>query len=224
MSQLSIDEQQTPPKGTPLQSPPPVSSQGSRRAASPAGTAVAEESPRRASLNGVHLNSSSPASTPGGPSKMSSDVATLQRQVASLQAELAASNGRLQMWEDCMRQLANSVLLSPEMTDMYKTTCVELIHEALSSVESVQRAAQATRAPRTRARTRTHARASARTRPRTRPRARAPPSGPARRVCGLLLPVGRGGGAAARPAPVDLDGLLRVERLLEAVMDRAGDL
>jgi len=38
-----------------------------------------------------------------------------------------------------MRQLANSVLLSPEMTDMYKTTCVELIHEALSSVESVQR-------------------------------------------------------------------------------------
>ena len=70
---------------------------------------------------------------------MSSDVATLQRQVASLQAELAASNGRLQMWEDCMRQLANSVLLSPEMTDMYKTTCVELIHEALSSVESVRK-------------------------------------------------------------------------------------
>ena len=123
-----------------------------------------------------------------------------------------------------MRQLANSVLLSPEMTDMYKTTCVELIHEALSSVESVQRAAQATRAPRTRARTRTHARASARTRPRTHPRTCAPPSGPARRVCGLLLPVGRGGGAAARAAQVDLDGLLRVERLLEAVMDRAGDL
>lgn len=100
---------------------------------------MAEESPRRASLNGVHLDINSPASTPGGPSKMSSDVATLQRQVATLQAELAASNGRLQMWEDCMRQLANSVLLSPEMTDMYKTTCVELIHEALSSVESVQR-------------------------------------------------------------------------------------
>jgi len=74
----------------------------------------------------------------------SSDVATLQQQVATLQAELTASNGRLQMWEDCMRQLANSVLLSPEMTDMYKTTCVELIHEALSSVESVQRSCMRT--------------------------------------------------------------------------------
>ena len=76
----------------------------------------------------------------------SSDVATLQQQVATLQAELSASNGRLQMWEDCMRQLANSVLLSPEMTDMYKTTCVELIHEALSSVESVQRTHRASHA------------------------------------------------------------------------------
>lgn len=87
------------------------------------------------------MYSNSPASTPGGPSKMplSSDVTTLQQQVATLQAELIASNGWLQMWEDCMRQLANSVLLSPEMTDMYKTTCVELIHEALSSVESVHR-------------------------------------------------------------------------------------
>ena len=93
----------------------------------------------------------------------SSDVATLQQQVATLQAELTASNGRLQMWEDCMRQLANSVLLSPEMTDMYKTTCVELIHEALSSVESVQRTAQP-HAHRTRARTcAPHARTNMRT-------------------------------------------------------------
>ena len=169
IAQLQIEEQKTPPRGTPLQSPAPVSTQGSRRTATPAGTPLVEESPRRASSNGVHVYSASPASTPGGPSKMppSSDVATLQQQVATLQAELTASNGRLQMWEDCMRQLANSVLLSPEMTDMYKTTCVELIHEALSSVESVQHthAPRKPRAHRTRAHTRArmHARALTRT-------------------------------------------------------------
>ena len=189
IAQLQIDEQKTPPRGTPLQSPAPVSTQGSRRTATPAGTPLVEQSPRRASSNGVHVYSASPASTPGGPSKMppSSDVATLQQQVATLQAELSASKGRLQMWEDCMRQLANSVLLSPEMTDMYKTTCVELIHEALSSVESVQHthAPRKPRAHRTRAHTRarmharalththacTHARMHARTHARARTRA-----------------------------------------------------
>ena len=173
IAQLQIDEQKTPPRGAPLQSPAPVSTQGSRRTATPAGTPLVEASPRRASSNGVHLYSASPASTPGGPSKMppSSDVATLQQQVATLQAELSASKGRLQMWEDCMRQLANSVLLSPEMTDMYKTTCVELIHEALSSVESVQH----THAPRNHARTahaRTHAHACTHAHSRTRTHAR----------------------------------------------------
>ena len=97
IAQLQIDEEKTPPRGTPLQSPTPVSTQGSRRTATPAGTPLVEESPRRASSNGVHMYSNSPASTPGGPSKMplSSDVTTLQQQVATLQAELIASNGRL---------------------------------------------------------------------------------------------------------------------------------
>ena len=38
-----------------------------------------------------------------------------------------------------MRQLANSVMLSPEMNDMYKETCKALLQDALSSVEQVQR-------------------------------------------------------------------------------------
>ena len=143
VADLQIDEQTTPKRGTPQHwSSTPERSQG--RTATPSGTPRAEGSPLTPALNGAHK----PASTPGGPSKtpLSSDVATLQQQVATLQGELTASNGRLQMWEDCMRQLANSVLLSPEMTDMYKTSCVELIHEALSSVESVCAAQNCTRA------------------------------------------------------------------------------
>ena len=76
----------------------------------------------------------------GGPSvEMSSDVHVLQQQVAALRAELADTHVRVGHWEECMRQLANSVMLSPEMNDMYKETCKALLQDALSSVEQVQR-------------------------------------------------------------------------------------
>lgn len=81
----------------------------------------------------------------GGPSPnaagaaASEDVDTLQKQVAGLRAELRASRKMISMWEDCMSQLAYSVMLSPDMNDLYKQTCTRMLRDALSSVEQVQR-------------------------------------------------------------------------------------
>tara|TARA_B110001452_G_C15174399_1_gene408100 strand:+ start:111 stop:980 length:870 start_codon:yes stop_codon:yes gene_type:complete len=83
------------------------------------------------------------AATLGGSGPKAAVAATpedvLQQQLAAMQAELCASRKMIGMWEDCMRQLAYSVMLSPDMNDIYKQTCTQMLRDALSSVEQVQR-------------------------------------------------------------------------------------
>eukprot|EP00965_Chrysotila_dentata_P254151 6211779-Pleurochrysis_carterae.AAC.2 len=81
------------------------------------------------------------------------DTAALQRQssvfqrhaaqntsvvVEMLQEQLAAANAKIAMWERCMQQMMNCVMLSPDMNDMYKEECAALIQQALSSLEQIE--------------------------------------------------------------------------------------
>jgi len=65
------------------------------------------------------------------------DVTALQEQVAALQAELKAKNDKIAAWEQCMTELFHSVMLSPEMNEIYKGECTELVRQALASVEQI---------------------------------------------------------------------------------------
>jgi len=65
-------------------------------------------------------------------------IAALRQQVAELQSRLRASEARSAMWEECMQQLCHCVLLSPDMNDMYKDYCSELLRDALGTVEQIQ--------------------------------------------------------------------------------------
>ena len=61
----------------------------------------------------------------------------LQKQVLDLQEQLRASEAKVGMWEECMQQLMHSLLLSPDMNDMYKSVCVELLQEVPSLVSAL---------------------------------------------------------------------------------------
>jgi len=64
-------------------------------------------------------------------------VAALRQQVAELQSRLRASEAKVAMWEECMQQLCHCVLLSPDMNDMYKDYCSELLRDALGTVDQI---------------------------------------------------------------------------------------
>ena len=44
---------------------------------------------------------------------------------------------KVSMWEECMRTLVYCVMLSPEMNDIYKQECVDLLQNTLVGVEQV---------------------------------------------------------------------------------------
>lgn len=67
-----------------------------------------------------------------------SQVASLRQEVARLHLLLQASEAKVGMWEECMQQLVHSVMLSPDMNDMYKTECSALLRDALKGVEQIQ--------------------------------------------------------------------------------------
>ena len=90
-------------------------------------------------LNGLKAATLGGSGTKAAVAAAPEDVDMLQQQLAAMQAELCASRKMIGMWEDCMRQLAYSVMLSPDMNDIYKQTCTQMLRDALSSVEQVQR-------------------------------------------------------------------------------------
>lgn len=59
-------------------------------------------------------------------------VIALQKQVATLQEQLRASESKIAMWEECIQQLVYCLLLSPDMNEVYKTECVDLLREVSS--------------------------------------------------------------------------------------------
>ena len=46
-------------------------------------------------------------------------VAALRQEVARLQLLLQVSEAKVAMWEECMQTFLHSVMLSPEMNDIY---------------------------------------------------------------------------------------------------------
>ena len=66
-------------------------------------------------------------------------IAALRQQVAELQSRLRASEARSAMWEECMQQLCHCVLLSPDMNDMYKDYCSELLRDVRSALRRARR-------------------------------------------------------------------------------------
>ena len=54
------------------------------------------------------------------------------RQVETLTEQLSAAHAKIAMWEQCMQQFLNCVMLSPDMNDMYKDECSALIQQAWS--------------------------------------------------------------------------------------------
>ena len=58
--------------------------------------------------------------------------------IAMLREQLAAAQGRASMWEQCMSAFTNSILLSPEMNDIYKEMCSSMLTTALQSVDAIQ--------------------------------------------------------------------------------------
>jgi len=59
--------------------------------------------------------------------------------VLALRTQLRDSESKVAMWEECMQQLIHCMLLSPDMNDMYKTETVEVLREALQSVEQIEK-------------------------------------------------------------------------------------
>lgn len=58
--------------------------------------------------------------------------------IAMLREQLAAAQSKVSMWERCMTQFMNSMLLSPDMNDMYKEMCSDMLKQALQTVEQIQ--------------------------------------------------------------------------------------
>mgnify|MGYP001494469994 CR=1 FL=1 len=59
-------------------------------------------------------------------------------QMRRAQAQVRAMEAKVSMWEECMRTLVYCVMLSPEMNDIYKQECVDLLQNTLVGVEQVQ--------------------------------------------------------------------------------------
>jgi len=76
-------------------------------------------------------------SSPAESEHESVEVVALRKKVAGLQDRLAAANAKVGMWERFMQQMLGCVILSPDMNEMYKTECSELIRQALASVEQI---------------------------------------------------------------------------------------
>ena len=66
-----------------------------------------------------------------------SELQQLQAALAAAQAQVRAMEAKVSMWEECMRTLVYCVMLSPDMNDIYKQECVELLQNTLVGVEQV---------------------------------------------------------------------------------------
>lgn len=97
-----------------------------------------EQSPARASFSASSAGSESANARRPKPGEAVLDVATssdpravaaLRQQVAELQSRLRASEAKVAMWEECMQNMCHCVLLSPDMNDMYKDYCSDLLRE-----------------------------------------------------------------------------------------------
>ena len=65
-------------------------------------------------------------------------VVALRQEVARLQLLLQVSEAKVAMWEECMQTFLHSVMLSPEMNDIYKDECTRILRTTLSGVEQIQ--------------------------------------------------------------------------------------
>ncbi|EOD28160.1 hypothetical protein EMIHUDRAFT_457032 [Emiliania huxleyi CCMP1516] len=67
------------------------------------------------------------------------ELAALRQQVAMLESRLREADRTRQMWEACMTTLVGSILLGPEMNEMYKQECSSLLSQALVGLEQIDR-------------------------------------------------------------------------------------
>jgi len=65
-------------------------------------------------------------------------VTALRQEVARLQLLLQVSEAKVAMWEECMQTFLHSVMLSPEMNDIYKDECTRILRSTLGGVEQIQ--------------------------------------------------------------------------------------
>jgi hypothetical protein len=107
----------SPEKGTLFDVDPPPSASETN--------ALASDNMSNASTPRAQTDSSLTKDEPSG----LDDLQKLQKQVFDLQELLRASEAKVAMWEECMQTLMHSMLLSPDMNDMYKTVCVDLLQE-----------------------------------------------------------------------------------------------
>lgn len=114
--------------------------------ASPAHSAQSSRASSAQTSQIAHLLPASPATTPRSPAKGDvhaddgdvGSAAALRARVAALEARLQLADARNAMWEECMRALVGSVLLGPEMNQMYRDFASELMSDALGSLEQIQ--------------------------------------------------------------------------------------
>ena len=72
------------------------------------------------------------------PKQSKTKAQRLEERIALLERNLDAANQKNAMWEQCMRALVGCVLLGPEMNQVYRDFCSELMRDALGSVEQIQ--------------------------------------------------------------------------------------
>lgn len=60
-------------------------------------------------------------------SSVKAQIATLRREVAELKERLQVTEAKVAMWEECMQQMVHCVILSPDMNDMYKSECAQIL-------------------------------------------------------------------------------------------------
>ncbi len=94
-----------------------------------------QPSPQRASLSESLDGSTHNGSTHEPPDGGHSELEQLQAALAAAQAQVRAMEAKVSMWEECMRTLVYCVMLSPEMNDIYKQECVDLLQNTLVGVE-----------------------------------------------------------------------------------------
>ena len=115
-------------------SPAPSSSLGSSLPGTPS-------VPRTPSMPGDSpspmLNGLNGVAAGGGPEAEQRMIAALRQQVAELQSRLRLSEAKVAMWEECMQQFMHSMMLSPDMNDMYKEMTTDILRDALGSVEQI---------------------------------------------------------------------------------------
>ena len=55
-----------------------------------------------------------------------------------MQLLLQVSEAKVAMWEECMQTFLHSIMLSPEMNDIYKDECTRILRSTLGGVEQIQ--------------------------------------------------------------------------------------